>query len=150
MPSQTQYKLRTTFAFKLPSGERFNLELATGVQSPNETKPTDPVPSHGQASPYIPKRARATIELAAVQVKFYENTLAPAQYQLELAKNRGTVLNCFEIWGEMDVPTGKNYSAQVTGFARDEYTTEGMKMATVDLELTTGVTRGTLTTALAA
>jgi hypothetical protein len=151
MPSNTIYQFRSTFAYKLPSGIRFNLELATEVGHPVETRESDETPHHGQAGQYIPKKVRATKSLSSVTLKFYENLLCPAQYQLRAASGTNTVLNCFDIFPEWDVPYGQNFSAQVKSYTPENSTTEGQKMATVELELTSGVTAvGSLVSALAA
>lgn len=151
MPSNTQYKFRNTFAFKLSSGIRFNLEQVTEVGHPVETRESDETPHHGQASSYIPKKVRATRSLTSVQIKFYENLSCPGQYQLRAASGTNAILNCFDIWPEWDVPYGQNYSAQVKNYTPEPATTDGLKMATVELELTSGVTPpGSLVTALAA
>lgn len=151
MASNTLYKFRSTFAIVLPSGDRFNLELATEVGHPVETRESDETPHHGQASVYVPKKVRATKSLSSVSVKFYENMLCPAQYQLRAASGTNTILNCFDIYPEFDKPYGQNFSAQVKNYTPDNSTTDGLKMATVELELTSGVTApGDLTSALAA
>lgn len=151
MASNTQYKFRSTFAFALSSGAGYILELATEIGHPVETRESDETPHHGQSSVYTPKKVRATKSLASVTIKFYDNPFCPAQAQLRAASGTNTVLNCFDIFPEVDAPYGQNYSAQVKNYTPDNSTTDGLKMSTVELELTSGVTApGSLTSALAA
>lgn len=148
--TQTVYKFRSMLAIILPTGERFNLELLTETGIPVETKETDETPYHGQPTQYIPKKARAVTSLSTVQITYYENTLAPAQYQLAAAAATNKVLNCFIIHGERDVPFGYNFSAQVKTHTPESHTTDGQKMATDELELTAGIYRGDISALLLA
>ena len=129
---------RTSLYFQR-NGQRFVIENLTSTQPPEETIETQEMPTHGQPTRYMQKVANKLISLGQFTVEYYDDPLAPGQYQLKAAKANSETIEFWLVYGEQAAVTGKHFSGKVTGQSFSAMTPDSTRMVTTTVDLTTGI-----------